>query len=116
MLKAGDVCLIYVNDIPNGFIRINEIEPDEKDGWHVVTFVSLEIPIKITTWKLDDSHVRGELIYMNGVPIRIQVFPMPKSKKVEKNKEVSDQPKAKVISMADWKANKVVKEIPNIVA
>jgi hypothetical protein len=113
----NDVCVIYVKEMPQGFIRIDSIIEDSKPGWYSVGFTKLEFPLVTITWKLEESHLKGEIIYMNGIPIRFQVIEQNK-KEVKKVKEDDGLPKkvAKVISMACWKEEHKVREIPQEIA
>jgi len=46
MAYAGDVVLIYNDEKPAFFARIDSIKPDIKKGWFVVQFLSLTIPLR----------------------------------------------------------------------
>lgn len=113
MLKENDVAIIYVQEIPSGFIRIDDVQPDDKQGWWLITFTKLEFPLQAMTWKLDDDHVNGGDIFMKGVRIKIQAIQRVKTEVVPKdpNRKI-----AKVLSMADWVNSHKIKEIPQEVA
>lgn len=113
MIKENDVCIIYVNDLPQGFIRIESIEPDSKPSWYNVQFIELLFPLRVTKWKIDEEHLKGADINMKGFKFNLQLLEC----QVIKNEleEVSDACETvfgKVINLVDWKNNKKIKEPP----
>lgn len=72
MRREGDVVLIYHNDQPSVFARIESIEPDIKKGWYHVTLLLLTLPTQRVTWILRDSYVDGEQFTMGGLPMRLE--------------------------------------------
>jgi hypothetical protein len=75
--EEKDVCMMYVNQFPDCFVRINHMWPDEKKGWWKVNFNRLQIPLVMATWILDENQIRGGEFTMNNVPIRLQLMPIP---------------------------------------
>lgn len=67
-----DVVLIYIDNIPGFFARIENITADVKKGWWRVRLLILQIPLMITTWILDNEQIRGADFTMGGTPIRIE--------------------------------------------
>ena len=72
MRSVGDVVLIYHNDQPSVFARIESIAPDTKKGWYHVTLLLLTLPTRSVTWILRDSYVDGEQFTMGGMPMRLE--------------------------------------------
>lgn len=130
MAHENDVVLIYFEDKPSGFARIEDISPDVKKDWYNVTLLLLQIPLQTITWTLKDVYIDGEEFTMNGNRMRLEPvehtlakIPIEKDEAPEKNKtpepdKISEKDKssannntsendntAKVISLADRKPN-----------
>ena len=112
MTKAGDLVLIYFEDIPYTFARIEDIVPDRKPGWNHVKFLFLQIPLQVVTWILRDSYVNGDEFTMDGKkfymekvvsPVEEQSASIPEPGVEEIESKSSS--KGKVISFADIKKN-----------
>jgi len=72
MRREGDVVLIYYEDQPSIFARIESIEPDIKKHWYQVTLLLLTIPIQTVTWILRGAYIDGAPFTMGGRPIRLE--------------------------------------------
>jgi hypothetical protein len=72
MRCEGDLVLIYFQDQPAVFARIESIESDFKKGWYQVTLLLLTIPPQAVTWILRESYVDGAPFTMGGRPIRLE--------------------------------------------
>ena len=72
MAGEKDVVLIYLEDQPLVFARIEEIAADHKAGWYHVKLLLLQIPLQVTTWILRDSYIDGEEFTMNGQRMRLE--------------------------------------------
>lgn len=92
MPYENDVVLIYFEDKPAAFARIESIEPDIKKDWYQVTLLLLAIPMQTVTWILREAYIDGEPFTMGGRPVRIEEV-----KHVEIKKEVKEprQPRKK---------------------
>ena len=108
MSTEGDVVLIYIEDQPLSFARIEHIEPDHKPDWYHVRFLLLQLPLQEVTWILRDIYINGEQFTMGGKPMRIEKVESPQkteaspAQRDEKSK--SDSRKSgKVISFKDMK-------------
>ena len=77
MFYAGEVILVYVNEEPTFFARVEEVMPDQRKGWWNLTFTMLTIPLQRVTWILDDEQMRGQNFTMNGVPMQISRVEAP---------------------------------------
>ncbi len=72
MPSEGKIILIYYQDQPSTYARIESIEPDIKKGWYQVTLLLLSIPTQTVTWVLRKSYIEGEPFTMGGMPMRLE--------------------------------------------
>jgi len=107
MTKENDVVLIYFEDQPISFARIEDISPDIKKDWYHVKLLLLQMPLQVVTWILRDIYIDGQEFTMEGKKIRLEKVVCPEEtepKPVEKEKTASEKPDGqKVISLADLK-------------
>lgn len=68
----GDVVLIYHQDEPTVYARIESIEPDVKKEWYRLNLLMLTIPSQTVTWILREEYINGTPFTMGGRPIRIE--------------------------------------------
>jgi len=73
MAREGDVVLIYHEDNPSVFARVEDIRPDMKKDWYHITLLLLTIPTQMVTWILKDAYIEGEAFTMGGKPMRLEV-------------------------------------------
>ncbi|MGA8178498.1 MAG: hypothetical protein WB792_00460 [Desulfobacterales bacterium] len=107
MTTENDVVLIYFEDQPISFARIEDISPDMKKDWYHVKLLLLQVPLQVVSWILRDTYINGGEFTMEGKKIRLEKVVCPKGIEPpdkekgfpeEKPKEKMDQ---KVISLAD---------------
>lgn len=111
MAKKNDIVLIYFEDQPFSFARIEDILPDSKPDWYHVKLLLLQIPPLIATWILRDVYIEGDEFTMDGKRMRLEKIVVPEEpksqelteKKEKKSKPAHDTGNAKVISMSDLK-------------
>ncbi len=111
MATENDLVLIYFEDNPLSFARIESILPDYKPDWYHVKLLLLQIPPQLVTWILRDVYFSGTEFTMNGKRMRIEkvmVPDEPKSPELITKKDETDVPgkevgKAQVISLKDIK-------------
>lgn len=72
MRREGEVVLIYFNEQPGIFARIESIEPDIKKDWYRITLLLLTLPVQPVTWILRESYIDGESFTMDGKPVRLE--------------------------------------------
>lgn len=72
MSGENDVVLIYFEEKPTVFARIEAIEPDIKNNWYHVTLLLLTIPTQTVTWILRDAYINGSPFTMGGKPVRLE--------------------------------------------
>lgn len=77
MITIGDVILVYQEEQPAFFARIEDIWADAKPGWYQVKLLVLQIPVEEAVWILREGHINGETFTMNGRKIRIEKVRSP---------------------------------------
>ena len=113
MATENDLVLIYLEDEPLSFARIEDISADSKRDWYHVKLLLLQIPLQVVTWILRDVYIEGAEFTMQGKRMRLEkvVIPdVPQPREPEAKDEAENEPKqkkdmgnAKVISLADLK-------------
>jgi hypothetical protein len=78
MADVNDVILIYLEDAPIFFARIESIVPDTKKGWFQITLLMLQVPLQKITWILRDSYIKGDEFQMNDKRMRLEPVKAPK--------------------------------------
>jgi hypothetical protein len=111
MATENDLVLIYFEDTPLSFARVESILPDSKPDWYHVKLLLLQMPLQLVTWILRDVYINGAEFTMNGKRMRLEKVVVPDEQKpaemIDKQDE-TDEPgeaagKAKVISLKDIK-------------
>ena len=77
MAQENDIVLIYYEDQPAGFARIEAISPDVKKDWYHVTLLLLQVPLQTVTWILRDVYINGEEFTMGGNRLRLEKVEAP---------------------------------------
>jgi hypothetical protein len=72
MAKENDIVLIYFEDKPLSFARIESILPDSKPNWYHAKLLLLQVPLQVVTWILRDVYINGEEFTMNGKRMRLE--------------------------------------------
>lgn len=72
-----EIILIYVQEKPAFFARVEKIIPDVKKNWWRVSMIVLQVPVKIVTWIIDGEQIQGAEFTMGGIPIRIEHIEVP---------------------------------------
>jgi len=106
MARENDIVLIYYEDKPYTFARIEEIRPDSKPDWYHVKLLMLQVPLQIVTWILRDIYINGEKFTMNEKRMRLELVVNPEKKVQTENRRKSaetpsPQDRANVISLND---------------
>ncbi len=107
MAKENDLILIYLEEKPLFFARIEDILADSKPDWYHVKLLILQIPVQVVTWILKDIYINGSEFTMNGKKMRIEEVIAPKDPlkpdhaktPAEKKIKPKDNGGAKVISI-----------------
>jgi hypothetical protein len=113
MAQENDLVLIYLEDEPLSFARIEDILADSKPNWYHVKLLLLQVPPQIVTWILRDVYIEGAEFTMQGKRMRLEKLVIPdelqsreqevKNKEEDEPKKKKDTGQAKVISLADLK-------------
>jgi len=107
MTDVNDVVLIYLEEKPQIFARVEAIEPDSKRGWFHIKLLLLQTPLHIVTWILRDTYINGETFTMDGKPIRLERVVSPEKLAVpQPSTSGPGEPpatKGNVISLTDLK-------------
>ncbi len=105
MVQTNDIVLIYYEDEPLVFARLEDIAPDIKKGWYHVKLLILQIPLQTTTWILRENYIQGDEFTMGGKKMRLERVRCPEGP--EGTQKKSDTHGAatgkKIISFADLK-------------
>ena len=106
MTVENDIVLIYMEDQPLVFARVESILPDSKPDWYHITLLLLQIPLQVTSWILKDVYINGDTFTMNGKQMRIEKVEAPDpSGQEEEETQPGEEPDAtaNVISFKDFK-------------
>ena len=111
MAVENDLVLIYFEEKPLVYGRIESILPDSKKDWYHVKLLLLQIPLQVVTWILKDAYISGAEFTMNGKKMRLEKVESPdepetsdsREKKDVKEEVAQNNKGAKVISLMDLK-------------
>ncbi len=118
MAAINDVVLIYLEDAPVSFARVESILPDAKKDWYHVKLLMLQVPLQVVTWILKDEYINGHEFHMNGklmkitkVEIPVEELPLSKStnfsgENLQKGMSHGEKKQGKIISFADLKKSR----------
>lgn len=77
-VKEKDLVLIYIEDQPAFFARVEGFTPDHKPNWWHVKLLILNVPLRVISWILRLEQLYGEEPFtMGGTPIRIEKVEAP---------------------------------------
>jgi len=112
MTTVNDIVLIYFEDKPLVFARVEGITPDVKAGWYGIKLLLLQVPLQVVTWILRDVYINGGEFTMNGKRMRLEKVVVPAEpgdtdhspvREEKLKKKLPGKEGAKVISLADLK-------------
>ena len=113
MATENDIVLIYLEDGPLSYARVEDILADSKPDWYHVKLLLLQVPLQIVTWILRDIYIEGAEFTMQGKRMRLEKVVVPdepqslepnaENEKEDEPKSKKDTGKAKVISLTDLK-------------
>lgn len=83
-----DLVLIYFENEPTGFARVEEISPDIKKNWYNVRLLLLNLPLQTVTWILRDVYIDGEEFTMGGHKMRLEKVEAPKEDYFDANADI----------------------------
>ena len=91
MTKENDIVLIYVENMPVSFARVESILADSKKDWYHIKLLFLQIPLQVVTWILKDTYINGEEFSMGGKKIRLKPVKCPEEKIIGNEKSFPDE-------------------------
>jgi hypothetical protein len=111
MARENDIVLIYFEDKPLVFARIEDILVDSKPNWYHVKLLLLQVPLQVVTWILRDVYINGAEFTMNGKRMRLEKIKSPETtqntaddgQELDENKPANNSNGAEVISFHDIK-------------
>lgn len=77
MAAVNDVVLLYLEDAPVSFARVESILPDAKKDWYHIKLLMLQIPVQTVTWILKDAYINGHEFNMNGKKMKLEKVESP---------------------------------------
>ena len=111
MAKENDVVLIFFENQPLAFARIEDISPDFKKDWYHVKLLILQVPLQVVTWILRDIYIEGAEFTMGGKKMRLEKVVCPQETEPAEEPDVKSETSGsqKIISLTDFKK----KDIPD---
>ncbi len=108
MATMHDVVLIYFEDKPLIFARIEDISPDVKKDWYLVKLLMLQVPLQVVTWILREAYINGDEFTMNGKRMRLEKVECPEDQPTDDliddtSGKINIDRDSKVISFTDLK-------------
>ena len=105
MALENDVVLIYMEETPMAFARVEHIVADHKPDWFQVTLLILAIPLETVTWILREEYINGKTFTMEGKAMRLELVEpskdVPRPEKTGKSRKEGQT--ADVIAFSSWK-------------
>jgi len=90
MATINDVILIYYEENPVVFARIEDISADYKKDWYHVKLLMLQLPLQTVTWILRDIYIEGETFTMGGKKMRLELVEAPEETNDSSDEENED--------------------------
>ena len=118
MTTINDIVLIYFEDQPFSYARVEDILPDAKKDWYHIKLLLLQVPLETVTWILRDTYINGDEFTMGGKRIRLEkVIPPAEDdeddfvdenllKTIEPDTSEPEKSGSKVVSFTDRKPKK----------
>lgn len=108
MRMPGEVVVIYQEDLPALYARIEDYTPDQRPRWYQLRLLLLTFPPQEVTWILREPQIDGEPFTMGGVPLQIKSVPStgtpeqepePAKPSPERVRKTTKSPAGKLISL-----------------
>jgi hypothetical protein len=97
MTGLQDLVLVYLENQPVFFARIEDIIPDVKPGWVRMNFLILQVPVSLGEWILLPEYIQGEEFTMGGKKVRIEKVEVPRQDPAP----TSPKENGKIVSLKD---------------
>jgi hypothetical protein len=101
MTVENDVVLIYFEDRPLIFSRVESIAADVKPEWYQVKLLMLQVPLQVVTWILRESYINGKEFTMGGKRIRLEKVICPADEQSDSQEPVTGAMPANVIPLSE---------------
>jgi len=85
MTTINDIVLIYYEDQPFSYARVESILPDAKRDWYHIKLLMLQVPLETVTWILKDTYINGDEFTMGGKRMRLEKIVTPYEEEDEDN-------------------------------
>ncbi len=72
MTAEGDIVLVYYQEKPSVYARVESITPDVKKDWYRLRLLLLTIPAQEVTWILRGEYINGDPFTMGGESVRLE--------------------------------------------
>lgn len=112
MTFEKDIVLIYYEDTPLAFARIEEIWEDDKPDWFHVKLLFLQLPVHSATWILKGAYIDGDEFTMGGKRMRLEKVICPEE---DQDEDVDDAPFDEVLEMPGREEHLAVNDADPIV-
>ncbi len=106
MNTEGDLVIIYMNEVPTLYARIEAINPDHKPDWWQVDLLLLTHPAQRVTWTLREEYFNGSPFTMQGTPMLIKALEVEEPALETPPPARSKQERAPVVSLAEMRSRK----------
>jgi hypothetical protein len=109
MATIGDIVLVYKEDQPAFFARIEDVWADKKPEWFHVKLLILQVPVVEVVWILREAYLNGDPFTMSGMPLRLEKVSgvseraTPLQEREQAPAEKTDGRRNKVVSLFDRK-------------
>ncbi len=77
LTQPGDIVLIYRQNQPVVYVRVEEILADVKPGWWQIRLLFLHPPAQEAAWILREEYIDGGEFTMGGEPMRLERLAPP---------------------------------------
>jgi hypothetical protein len=111
----NDLVCVHIEKKPAFYARIENIEPDKKQGWWQVRLLVLTHPLQVFTWILEERQICGEPFTMGGTPVFLEKVVSPIERinltgssltENESTENAARKEPAKIVSLLDRKKEK----------
>lgn len=118
MTTINDIILIYFEDHPFSYARVENIGPDAKKDWFHIKLLLLQVPLETVTWILKDTYINGDEFIMGGKRMRLEKIVAPEEdddddfvdenllKTIEPDTSEKEKSGNKVVSLTDRRPKK----------
>lgn len=108
MTGVNDIVLIYFEDKPLVFARIEDITEDYKPDWNHVKLLLLQIPPQTVTWILRNAYIDGDPFTMDGKKMRLEKIICPEepgeaAPDTKVSTDAKPSPGSKIIPFSDFR-------------